>query len=491
MQTGRPTYGINTGFGRLSEVVIPPDQLQQLQLNLILSHAAGVGPPLDPDIVRATMALRVNALCRGHSGVRPLVLDLLCECVNRRVTPVVPSQGSLGASGDLAPLAHIALVLLGRGEAWTADGRRLPGQEALAASGLAPVVLEAKEGLALINGTQVMTAVGALALADAWRVFGAANASAALTMEALGALRDSMDPRIQAARPHPGQAAVACEILALLAGSSLTKGHGEGRVQDAYSLRCVPQVHGAVRDALEFATGAVTREINSTTDNPLVFTRDECGDGCGSEVVTSPECAGPTVLSGGNFHGQPVAIAMDVAAIALSTLANISERRVERLVNPDLSGLPAFLTRSGGIQSGLMIAQYTAAALASENKILAAPASIHTIPSSANQEDHVSMGTVAARKLTQVVRQTGQVVAIELLCGAQALDLRAEQEGIDSLPTKLGAVTSRLFRLIRDTIPVMTKDRELAPDIQAIADMIAGGSVEQICARNSPAPAGT
>ncbi len=514
--SGRPTYGINTGFGRLSEVVIPPDQLQQLQLNLILSHAAGVGPLLDREAVRAAMVLRVNALCRGHSGIREVVLDLLCECVNRGVTPVVPSQGSLGASGDLAPLAHITLVLLGRGQAWTADGRRLPGDLALAEAGLAPVVLEAKEGLALINGTQVMTAVGTLALVDAWQVLGAANAAAALTMEALGGLTDAMDPRIQAARPHPGQAAVARQVLGLLEGSSLTRWHGEGtgRVQDAYSLRCVPQVHGAVVDSLAFATDVLACEINSTTDNPLVFTCDGSGDGDGAvdgardgaadeagdgaadgardvagEAPAEGECGlGPTVLSGGNFHGQPVSIALDVAAIALATLANIAERRVERLVNPDLSGLPAFLTRSGGIQSGLMLAQYTAAALVSENKILAAPASIHTITSSANQEDHVSMGTVAARKLGQVVRQTRQVVAIELLAGAQALDLRAEQEGIESLPGKLGAATARLFKLIRDNVPVMTKDRELAPDINAVEGLIACGAVAEACVVGSEQP---
>jgi len=474
LASGRPTYGINTGFGRLSEVAIAPDQLQQLQLNLILSHAAAVGPELDRDVVRAAMALRVNALCRGESGIRLEVLDLLCACLNYGITPVVPSQGSLGASGDLAPLAHIALVLLGRGQAETADGRRLQGAAALASAGLTPVVLAAKEGLALINGTQVMTAVGSLATHDAWQVIAAANAAAALTMEALNGKRDAMDPRIHAARPHPGQVAVAREMLRLLDGSQLTRGHGEGRVQDAYSLRCVPQVHGAATDALGYATDVITRELNATTDNPLVFLDD--GDAPPGDRGTGIG-GGCDVISGGNFHGQPVSIAMDLAAIAMSTIANISERRTERLVNPDLSGLPAFLTRSGGLESGLMIAQYTAASLASENKILASPASVDTIPSSANQEDHVSMGTTAARKLARVVSQTRQVVAIELLAGAQALDLRAELDGITAIAAALGRSTSRLYQLIRSAVPAMAADRELSPDIIALDALIARGTV--------------
>ena len=472
LASGRPAYGINTGFGRLSEVVIPPDRLQQLQLNLILSHAAAVGPELGLDAVRGAMVLRVNALCRGESGIRAEVLDLLIACLNAGITPVVPSQGSLGASGDLAPLAHIALVLIGRGSARLPDGTVMPGEQALAAAGLQPVVLAAKEGLALINGTQVMTSIGALALHDAWQILGAANAAAAQTMEALAGKRDAFDPRIHAARPHPGQGAVAAEILRLLDGSRLTRGHGEGRVQDAYSLRCVPQVHGAVMDALGYATDVLTRELNATTDNPLVFLVDDpaavSGGGAG------PDC---DVISGGNFHGQPVSIAMDVAAIALSTIANIAERRTERLVNPDLSGLPAFLTRAGGIESGLMIAQYTAASLASENKILASPASVDSIPSSANQEDHVSMGTTAARKFARVVAQTRQVVAIELLAGAQALDLRAELEGISSLPAHLGRATSRLYLLIRASVPELTADRELSPDIGLIDGLIASGAL--------------
>jgi len=467
---GRPVYGITTGFGRLSEVAIPQDQLLKLQLNLILSHAAGVGPELPQDAVRAAILLRANALCRGHSGVRLELVSALLGLLNRQVTPIVPSQGSLGASGDLAPLAHIALVLVGRGQAWY-RGQRMSGAQALAMAGLAPQVLEAKEGLALINGTQVMTGVGALALNDACQVLRAAGYAAALAMEALGGLRDAFDPRLHEARGQPGQICVAREVLMLLSGSTLTRGHGEGRVQDAYSLRCVPQVHGAVRDALDYAAAVLSRELNATTDNPLIFPVD---DQCGS----SGSAPGGISLSGGNFHGQPVAIALDLAAIALSALANISERRTERLVNPDLSGLPAFLTRHGGLESGFMIAQYTAAALASENKILASPASVDSIPSSANQEDHVSMGTIAARKLARVVEQTRHVVAIELLCGAQAVDLRCEQAGILPAPAGLGAGTGFVYRMLRSTVPGLVCDRELAPDIAAVAELIAGGRLD-------------
>jgi histidine ammonia-lyase len=465
---GRPIYGITTGFGRLSEVAIPKDQLRQLQLNLILSHAAGVGPELPRDAVRAAVLLRANALCRGHSGVRPELVDALVGLLNHDVTPVVPGQGSLGASGDLAPLAHIALVLIGRGEAWH-GGRRLAGAEALRAAGLRPLALEAKEGLALINGTQVMTGIAALALADALQLLDAANCAAALTMEALGGLRDALDPRLHAARGQPGQAQAAAAILELLAGSALTFGHGEGRVQDAYSLRCAPQVHGAAHDALSYAAAAVGRELNATTDNPLIFATSEPGAG---ELDAAS-------LSGGNFHGQPVAIAADLAAIALSALANISERRIERMVNPDLSGLPAFLTRHSGLESGYMIAQYTAAALASENKILASPASVDTIPSSANQEDHVSMGTIAARKLARVVEQTRQVVAIELMCAAQALELRLEQCGLPPAPAGLGRGTAAAYAAVRSRVRPLDSDRELAPDMAALADLIAAGGLPQ------------
>ena len=475
---GEPIYGITTGFGRLSEVAIPRDQLARLQLNLILSHAAGVGPELPSDAVRAAMLLRANALARGQSGVRPELIELLCACLNHDVVPVVPGQGSLGASGDLAPLAHIALVLLGRGEAHY-RGERLPGGEALQQAGLAAVELQAKEGLALINGTQVMTGVGALALAAAWRVLAAADCAAALTMEALGARPDAFDPRVHAARHHPGQIATARRLLGLLQGSSLVAGPGAGRVQDAYSLRCVPQVHGAVRDSLGYAESVLGREFNATTDNPLVFVADQAerDQASADQAEANPATAAATVISGGNFHGQPVAIVLDLAAVALCALANISERRTERLVNPDLSGLPAFLTRQGGIESGFMIAQYTAAALASENKILASPASVDSIPSSANQEDHVSMGTIAARKLMTVVRQTRQIVAIELLAGAQAVDLRLEQGGLAPAPASLGGGSGFVYERVRELVPALTRDRELAPDIGQVAELVRSGGL--------------
>lgn len=462
LETGRPVYGINTGFGRLSEVAIPLSQLRELQLNLILSHAAGVGPELAPDEVRAAMLLRANALARGHSGIRVEVIELILELLNRDIVPVVPSQGSLGASGDLAPLAHMALVLVGRGEAYL-GGERLPGSAALARAGLTPVVLEAKEGLALINGTQVMTATGALALADAIETLEAADIAAALAMEGLAGLREALDPRLQEARGHPGQIVTAARVLSLLEGSQLA-GRAGSRVQDAYSLRCIPQVHGAVRDALGFVAETLEREFNATTDNPLVFAGEEAGG-----------LASPSVVSGGNFHGHPVAIALDFAAVALCAVSNISERRIERLVNPDLSGLPAFLTRSGGLESGFMIAHYTAAALASENKLLASPASVDTIPTSANQEDHVSMGATAARKLMRVVRQTRQVVAIELLAAAQAVDLRTEQEGLAPPPAGLGRGTGPAYKALRERVPGLKRDRELAPDIAAADELITEG----------------
>ncbi|MDP2872817.1 MAG: histidine ammonia-lyase [Bacillota bacterium] len=463
LRTGRPVYGINTGFGRLSEVAIPSSQLRKLQLNLILSHAAGVGPELEADQVRAAMLLRANALAKGYSGVRPALVQLIVECLNRDVVPVVPSQGSLGASGDLAPLAHISLVLVGRGEA-VVGGRRLPGGEALRQAGLEPQVLEAKEGLALINGTQVLTAVGALALWDAMTTIDAADVAAAMTMEALAGLREAMDPRLHAARGHPGQIATAQRILALLEGSGLA-GRAGTRVQDAYSLRCIPQVHGAVRDALGFVADVLGREFNAATDNPLVFAAGQ----------DPGQAASPEVVSGGNFHGHPVAIALDLAAVALCGISNISERRIERLVNPDLSGLPAFLTRSGGLESGLMIAHYTAAALASENKLLASPASVDTIPTSANQEDHVSMGAAAARKLARVVAQTRTIVAIELLAAAQAVELRAEQDGLPSPPAGMGRGTVTAYAALRELVPGLGHDRELAPDIAAAAGLVRAG----------------
>jgi len=451
----RVIYGITTGFGKFAEVVISRADARRLQKNLIMSHAAGVGDPLPEEAVRAAMLLRVNALAKGFSGVRPETLQLLVAMLNEGVTPVIPEQGSLGASGDLAPLAHMVLVMLGLGEA-THRGRRLPGAEALAVAGLQPVELEAKEGLALINGTQIMTAVGALALHDAEVLARTADAVAALTVDALRGIVTAFDPRVQAVRPHPGQKLVAENLRRLLANSTLATQQGELRVQDAYALRCIPQVHGASRDAIGYVRGVVERELNSATDNPLIFPDDEA------------------VISGGNFHGQPVALAMDFLGIAASELANIAERRVERLVNPALSGLPAFLTRSGGLNSGLMIAQYTAAALVSENKVLAHPASVDSIPSSANQEDHVSMGTIAARKALRIVANARNVLAIELLCAAQALDLRPEAaQGARLRP---GDGSGALYHRLREVVPALDEDRILHDDIVKAADLIASGA---------------
>lgn len=441
----RPIYGVTTGFGRLADVAVPPAAAEELQVNLVRSHAAGVGNPLPEQEVRAVMLLRANALARGYSGVRPEVIGLLLDLLNAGVHPVVPSQGSLGASGDLAPLAHIALVLIGLGQA-AVGGTVCDGGEALARVGLAPIRLQAKEGLALINGTQAMTGIGALAVAQGLRLAGLADAVAALTAEALRGIPDAFDERIHAARPHPGQVESARNLRAHLAGSRLTTRAGEARVQDAYALRCIPQVHGASRDALAYAAGVLQIEANSATDNPLLF--------------------GEEVLSGGNFHGQPVAIAMDLAGIALAELASISERRTERLLNPALSdGLPAFLTRYSGLHSGLMLAQYTAAALVSENKLLASPASVDSIPSSANQEDHVSMGTIAARKARTILDQTRQVLAIELICAAQAIDLR------DGVPG-LSPAGRRLHAAVRAVIPPLDADRELHADIGRVVALV-------------------
>jgi len=455
-----PVYGVTTGFGKFSDVIISPDQTVQLQRNLLMSHACGVGDPLPEEVVRAMMLLRAQALAQGHSGIRPETLRLLVEMLNRGVHPVVPSQGSLGASGDLAPLAHMALPLIGLGEAYY-QGQRLSGEEALRRAGLRPVELSSKEGLALINGTQAMTGIGALALYDALGLAKVADIAAALTAEALGAIASAWDPRIQALRRHKGQAESAENLRLLVRGSRLITRPGQLRVQDAYTLRCIPQVHGASRGALSHVAEVLGGELNAVTDNPLLFPDDG------------------TVISGGNFHGQPVALAMDYLAIAVAELADMAERRIERLVNPALSGLPAFLTRQGGLHSGLMIPQYTAASLVSENKVLAHPASVDSIPSSANQEDHVSMGTTAARKARQVVANTTRVLAIELLCAAQAVEFVG--------PEGLGAGTRAAYRAVRDVVPPLDGDRVLAPDIERLAVLIhSGGLVKAVEAAVGP-----
>jgi histidine ammonia-lyase len=456
----QPVYGVNTGFGSLAEVKVPRESLGRLQVNLLRSHAAGVDGPLPVRAVRATMLLRANVLAKGYSGIRLPTLQLLVELLNRRVHPFVPARGSVGASGDLAPLAHLALVLVGEGRVVGAStrgsDRDLSGADALHAAGLEPVELQAKEGLALINGTQPSAAVLALALAGAERLARAADIVAALSIDALKGSVRPFDPRIHAARPFAGQAAAAANIARLLENSPINKSHeGCGRVQDAYSLRCAAQVHGAAREALGFARHIVSIEINAATDNPMVFAEDEA------------------IVSGGNFHGAPVALAADLLAIALAPLATISERRAERLVNPGLSGLPAFLVRQSGLRSGLMMAQVTAAALASEIKLIAHPASVDTIPTSANKEDHVSMSMAAALKAGRALDLARHVVAVELLCACQAIDLLA--------PLTPSPPLLAVHRAVREHVPLLDEDRSLSPDIEAIADLLARGAIESAC----------
>ena len=460
LKRGLPVYGINTGFGAFSQVTISQDQGDLLQANLVMSHAVGRGEPLPEDSVRGMLLLRANALCQGHSGIRPQVVQLLADMLNAGVHPVIPEQGSLGASGDLAPLAHMALVLMGRGEAFY-QGKRMPGAEALLAAGLRPLALKAKEGLALINGTQMMGAVGGLALADALRAARLADITASLTLEALQGLSAAFDPRIHALRPHPGQALVARNILALTEGSELVDRAHPPRVQDAYSLRCIPQVHGAARDALDHVRQVLEREFNAVTDNPLLFPEE--GE----------------VLSGGNFHGEPLALALDYLGIATAELASISERRLERMVNPQLScGLPAFLVEEGGLNSGMMIVQYTAAALVSENKVLAHPASVDSIPSSANQEDHVSMGAHAARKARKIADNTLAVLAYELLAAAQAVALRGGRPS---------PFHRELLALIRGRVPFLREDRELRYDLEVMEALIRQNAILELASRMAPA----
>ena len=453
-----PVYGINTGFGALAETAIPRESLGALQLNLLRSHAAGVGEPLPVRAVRASMALRANVLAKGFSGIRRATLELLVAMLNRRVHPRVPSRGSVGASGDLAPLAHLALVLIGEGEAAVGDSARLmSGQEALTAVGLAPLTLAPKEGLALINGTQPSTAVAALATLGAERLARAADIAAALSIDALRGSTRPFDPRIHAARPHAGQLASASNILALLAGSAINQSHEHcGRVQDAYSLRCAAQVHGAARDALRFARETLAIEANAATDNPMVFA--DAGD----------------IVSGGNFHGAPVSIAADLCTIALAQLVTISERRSDRLVDPALSDLPAFLTSDSGLHSGYMMAQVTAAALVSELKTLAHPASADTIPTSANREDHVSMSMGAALKAERVLQLATRVIAIEILLACQAIDLLA--------PLTTSSALAPVHARVRSDVATLTGDRPPSPDIESISALITRGALERACA---------
>lgn len=449
-------YGVTTGFGNFCNVVISPEDVKRLQVNLIRSHAVGVGDYFPVEVVRAMMLLRVNALAKGHSGIRLSTIQTLVEMLNKGVIPLVPCQGSVGASGDLVPLAHVTLVMLGEGEA-VFNGEVLPGGEALKRAGIPPVVLEAKEGLALINGTQAMSAVGSLALFDAENLSKVADICGALSFEALNGVIDAFDEKVQVVRPHPGQAACARNLRRLLQGSEMITRQGQRKVQDAYALRCMPQVHGAVKDAIWQVKRVLEIEINSATDNPLVFPEEG------------------RVISGGNFHGEPVALSMDYLSIAISELANISERRVERLVNPHLNeGLPAFLTERGGLNSGLMISQYTAAALVSENKTLSCPASVDSIPTSANQEDHVSMGTIAARKAAKMVENTTNVLGIELLSAVQALGFRIERA---SQPLKLGQGTEAAYWAVRSLVSKIEEDRVLSTDVRKLARFIKSGEL--------------
>jgi histidine ammonia-lyase len=438
-------YGINTGFGALSETRIEADDIRTLQRNLVRSHCCGVGPLLETDEVRAMMMLRAQVLAAGYSGVRDALVDLLAGMLNRGVHPCIPSQGSVGASGDLAPLAHLAAVLQGEGEA-EYEGRAQAGGAALAAAGLEPVVLQAKEGLALINGTQMMAGIGALMMREAQRILTHADIAGAMSLEALKGSARPFDHRLMRVRPHPGQAACARNLRALLADSEIMRSHEHcGKVQDPYSLRCMPQVHGASRDAIQWATEVVEREVNSVTDNPLIFL-----DG-----------AEPDLISGGNFHGQPLALALDLAAIAVAELANISERRVEQLVNPSLSsGLTPFLAASSGLQSGVMIAQVTSASLVSENKILCHPASVDSIPSSAGKEDHVSMGSVSARKLVRVVDNVWSCLSIEILASSFGVDQRR--------PLKPSRTVDACCGALRAEVSALSEDRALYQDIRIV-----------------------
>lgn len=446
-----PVYGVTTGFGKLADQRISPADIRNLQLNLLRSHAAGVGEPLPPEATRGILLLRANVLARGYSGVRPVIVEYLLTLLNRNVLPLIPSRGSVGASGDLAPLAHMALILVGEGEAF-AGGRRKPGRAALMEAGLKPIELQAKEGLSLVNGTQAMLALGLLAIRRCGILVETADAAGALSLDALKGTPVAFDPRIHRLRPYPGQQTVAANLRALLAGSEIRVSHLDcPRVQDAYSLRCMPQVHGAVRDALLYVRDTLTVELNSVTDNPLVFTNQA------------------EVLSGGNFHGQPLGLVLDHLAIAMTELASISERRIERLINPEYGDLPPFLSPHPGLHSGFMLAQVTAAALASENKVFSHPASVDSIPTSGNQEDHVSMGMGSALKLTHILNNCEYILAIELLCAAQGVDVHR--------PLKPGFGNRRTLRAIRQQVPRLNHDRALAPDIERIRTLVASGAL--------------
>jgi histidine ammonia-lyase len=455
----RPIYGINTGFGRLAGTVIGASELSQLQRNLLLSHACGTGRPLSKEMTRVTIYLRAASLSRGRSGIREETVDALLAFLNGPLVPVVPEKGSLGASGDLAPLAHLCLPLIGEGRCVDGSGREIGGAEALRLLGLEPLELGPKEGLALINGTPVMTAISACALCDALLLGDAADCAAALSLEALLGTRAAFETGLLDLRPHPGALTSARNIRALTAGSEIIRSHADcPRVQDAYSVRCIPQVHGASRDAMAYVRGVIEIELVSVTDNPLLAPDGE-------------------FISGGNFHGQPVALASDHLGLAAAELASISERRIERLLNPDLSGLPAFLAADPGLHSGLMIAQYTAASLVSENKVLVHPASADSIPVSGAQEDHVSMGTTAARQAAEIVGNCRRVIATELLCAAQA------HEFLDR--GRRGQGTEEVWRLVRSVAPRLGPDRQFSADIDGLERLISEGAFSDLLAQAS------
>ena len=450
VEDGKVVYGITTGFGKFSDVFIQKNDVKDLQRNLILSHACGVGEPFSERVSRGMLILRANTLLKGVSGARPLVIELLLALVNHRIHPVIPQQGSLGASGDLAPLSHLALALLGEGEVFY-KGERVPSMTALKAEGLEPIVLDAKEGLALINGTQAMTAQGILAYIEAEQIADQAALIAAMTMEGLEGIIDAFDENVHQARGYVEQIDVAKKIRDILHDSQLITRQGEKRVQDAYALRCIPQVHGATDQVLNYVKEKLEIEMNAATDNPLIFDNGE------------------KVISAGNFHGQPIAFAMDFLKIGVAELANISERRIERLVNPQLSDLPPFLSPDPGLQSGAMILQYTAASLVSENKTLAHPASVDSIPSSGNQEDHVSMGTIASRHAYQIIQNVRNVLAVEVLCGMQAVEYR----GVEKMSRK----TRQFYDEGREFVPSITADRIFAIDLENISEWLREKSV--------------
>ena len=447
---GRVAYGVTTGFGQLATTHIPVAKARELQENLVRSHAVGVGEPLPRDVVRAAIAIRVNTFAKGHSGVRQEVVDLLVEMLAADLVPFVPSRGSLGASGDLAPSAHMVLAMIGEGELLTSDGRRVPAEPALRGAGLKPLVMEPKEGVSLINGTQFMAAIGCLAVIDGEKVLDSADLIGAMSIEGLRCSIGPFQERIQLLRPIPGQRLSAANVRAAVDGSAIMLSHLNcDKVQDAYSVRCIPQVHGACRDGFRWLREVITIEIDSVTDNPLVFV--DAGE----------------IISAGNFHGEPLALALDLAAMSLAEIGGISERRTFRMLSPFLSELPPYLTRESGLNNGYMMAQYTAAALVAESRVLCHPASVDSIPTSGDQEDHVSMGMTAALKLGSVMRNTQTILAIEALCAAQAIDLLA--------PLQPGVGTQLAREIVRRLAPTLERDRYLAPEIESVTDVVAAG----------------